>query len=43
LADAVENAIAADWKKEKIELPERFSITHCQDSWNSLLNKLVNQ
>ncbi|MEJ6653886.1 MAG: glycosyltransferase family 4 protein [Euryarchaeota archaeon] len=43
LADAVENAIAADWKKDKIELPERFSIKHCQDSWDSLLNRLVKQ
>jgi len=43
LADAVENALATDWKVEKIELPERFSIKNFQDSWDSLLNKLVNK
>jgi len=43
LADAVEEALAADWKAEKIELPEEFTITSVQDSWDLLLNKLVNK
>ena len=41
LADAVEAALAADWTTEKIELPERFTITSVQESWDLLLSKLV--
>ena len=41
LADAVEEALSADWNTEKIELPEKFTITSVQDSWDLLLNKLV--
>jgi len=35
--------LAADWTTEKIELPERFTITSVQESWDLLLNKLVNK
>jgi len=41
LADAVEEALSADWNTEKIELPEKFTITSVQGSWDLLLNKLV--
>lgn len=41
LADAVEEALSADWNTGKIELPEKFTITSVQDSWDLLLNKLV--
>lgn len=43
LADAIESALANDWKKDKIELPESFNIKSHQDSWDALLSKIVNK